>query len=108
MWCIRSIVEPALAWSNKQGWVSGADLDRFSDDDRRTLNLPIGGEWRRAPLDPEAMTLDIAVDNFDQAASDRACADLLATAVQYHRDGMISDDTLHQLIARIADWLRDE
>ena len=45
-WVIFSTDE-RLFWSNVDGWVDPASADRFSDDERRVLNLPIGGTWVR-------------------------------------------------------------
>ena len=43
-------VETAQAWSNECGWtdLDGDDYDLFDDDEKATLRLPIGGEWRAA------------------------------------------------------------
>ena len=35
-----------LAWSNTWGWAS-EDYDTFTDEERNTLNLPMGGHWER-------------------------------------------------------------
>ena len=32
-------------WSNSIGWVSIHDADVFSDEEQRTLNLPLEGHW---------------------------------------------------------------
>ena len=40
--------EEVLYWSNQDGWVEQPDADRFTESERKTLNLPIGGEWERA------------------------------------------------------------
>jgi hypothetical protein len=35
-----------LLWSNEQGWVDeGYPPDVFSEEERRTLNLPLEGRW---------------------------------------------------------------
>ncbi len=54
------------------------------------------------------MTLDEAVGQFDTAPSDKICAKLLRTAVQYHEDGVIFDFTLHNYVERVAEWLEDK
>lgn len=36
--------EPGLYWDNIAGWVS-SDASVFSQHERDTLNLPIGGIW---------------------------------------------------------------
>ena len=43
-WIITNKDEPELAWSNSWGWGEN-DFDTFSDEERQTLSLPIGGEW---------------------------------------------------------------
>ena len=51
VWRIRLIGsddEPdaaSLYWSNIDGWVYGEDATRFTDDERKCLNLPLEGEW---------------------------------------------------------------
>lgn len=32
-------------WSNGEGWVGARDAATFTDEERRTLNLPVGGVW---------------------------------------------------------------
>jgi hypothetical protein len=32
-------------WSNESGWSSIGDAVVFTEEERHTLNLPIGGEW---------------------------------------------------------------
>lgn len=34
-----------LYWSNSIGWVSIHGADVFSDEEQRTLNLPLEGHW---------------------------------------------------------------
>lgn len=45
-WIIYSINEPELCWSNFDGWVE-ENYDTFSDEEKETLTLPIGGAWER-------------------------------------------------------------
>lgn len=59
-------------------------------------------------VEDDDMTLDIAVDVFNETPSDKACADLLRQASKYCRDGMIEDDTFHRYVERVAEWLADE
>lgn len=54
------------------------------------------------------MTLDLATEIFDNAPSDKACADLLRAAAEYHGDGMIEDETFRAVVERVAEWLADE
>lgn len=54
------------------------------------------------------MTLDEAVEEFDNAPSDKACAKLLRAATQYHIDGMIEPSTYESYVERVAEWLADE
>ena len=35
-----------LYWSNEWGWVDKCMADLFTNEDKETLNLPIGGAWR--------------------------------------------------------------
>jgi hypothetical protein len=37
--------EEVLYWKNDMGWVSWQDATLFTREERKTLNLPIGGEW---------------------------------------------------------------
>jgi hypothetical protein len=37
--------DPALAWSNDQGWVEGDSYTVFTDEEQRKLRLPIDGHW---------------------------------------------------------------
>ncbi len=34
-----------LFWSNSLGWTEFATADRFTLNERMTLNLPMGGDW---------------------------------------------------------------
>ena len=47
-WIIESVEEPELAWSNECGWCEDG-FDTFSEEERQTLNLPIGGRWTPVP-----------------------------------------------------------
>lgn len=54
------------------------------------------------------MTLDEAVDVFDNTPSDLACSHLLQVALRYFLDGMIEEGTFHSYVLRVAEWLRDD
>lgn len=47
-WIIRSIEQPDLCWSNEDGWVQDT-FDTFSEEEKNSLSLPIGGEWEQVP-----------------------------------------------------------
>lgn len=53
-WGIISLTErddetdQPLWWNNEMGWVDWELADEFDEIDKRSFNLPIGGEW--APL----------------------------------------------------------
>lgn len=51
MWIIQNIEDPELVWSNELGWVEGSvnDYTLFTQAQRDTLNLPIGGQWVEVP-----------------------------------------------------------
>lgn len=36
---------PWLYWSNESGWIGVDFADEFSEQERNSLNLPVGGEW---------------------------------------------------------------
>ena len=40
--------EPALCWSNTLGWTE-ENYDTFSETDKETMLLPIGGHWEAVP-----------------------------------------------------------
>lgn len=42
---IRNEDDDQLFWSNELGWVSSPDETYFTEEERHTLNLPIGGIW---------------------------------------------------------------
>lgn len=42
---IRNTDDDQLFWSNSHGWVDTASEDTFSQEERDTLSLPIGGVW---------------------------------------------------------------
>lgn len=44
--------EPVF-WNNQDGWGDAENADRFTDAERQTLNLPIGGAWVRMEGEPE-------------------------------------------------------
>jgi hypothetical protein len=47
-WIIENVDEPELAWSNEWGWCEDT-FDTFSDEEKETLNLPLGGRWKSVP-----------------------------------------------------------
>ena len=38
-----------LCWSNSEGFTAGDNYDTFSEEERNTLNLPVGGKWTEVP-----------------------------------------------------------
>jgi hypothetical protein len=44
-WCIVNRNNDELFWSNKFGWVDYYSADSFSENEMKTLNLPIDGSW---------------------------------------------------------------
>lgn len=42
-----------LLWNDAEGWVDGDNYDTFSDEERETLTLPIGGVWEQVPWNKE-------------------------------------------------------
>lgn len=34
-----------LYWSNEMGWVDKASADKFTEEDIKTVSLPMGGKW---------------------------------------------------------------
>jgi len=46
MWCISN--GEGLFWSIEDGWVSYLICDMFGRDEKESMDLPIGGEWRRS------------------------------------------------------------
>lgn len=53
-WIIINEDEPDLTWSNEIGWVDGDNFSQFTDADRTSLSLPLGGVWEWVPLESEA------------------------------------------------------
>jgi hypothetical protein len=47
-WIICNTEEPELCWSNEEGWTPD-NYDTFSNEERETLSLPLGGDWERVP-----------------------------------------------------------
>ena len=45
-WIIVKSDNETLAWSNTFGWTED-DFDTFTPEERETLDLPMGGEWRQ-------------------------------------------------------------
>lgn len=45
MYVIRNRMDHGLAWSSRYGWVTDETYDLFNEQERRTLNLPMDGEW---------------------------------------------------------------
>ena len=48
-WIIVNKDNDEECWSNTFGWVFSDDstYDSFTDKERETLDLPMGGEWRQ-------------------------------------------------------------
>ena len=42
---IKNIEDDQLFWSNALGWVDSDQEDRFTQAERESLSLPIGGAW---------------------------------------------------------------
>lgn len=42
-----------LIWNSAEGWVDGDNYDTFSDEERHTLTLPIGGRWQQVNWNKE-------------------------------------------------------
>lgn len=47
-WIIVSDDDAEMCWSNTDGWTA-ENYDTFSDDEKETLDLPIGGHWVQVP-----------------------------------------------------------
>lgn len=45
MYVIVSIGEETLYWNNEWGWGDYYSADIFSAEEKKRLNLPIGGVW---------------------------------------------------------------
>jgi len=51
LWRIQSTTERdfdtefPLYWSNDLGWVLRPQSDKFTTEEKNTLNLPLGGRW---------------------------------------------------------------
>jgi hypothetical protein len=43
MWIIKN--SKGLCWSNDWGWGSRKGCEVFSENERKRLNLPVGGFW---------------------------------------------------------------
>ena len=54
------------------------------------------------------MNLDLAIDVFENAPSNGACADLLCEAGQYCEDGMIGEAEFLGIVRHVAEWLKDD
>jgi hypothetical protein len=49
-WIIRAVSGVSgekLWWSNEIGWVDKKSATRFTEDQTKKLNLPMGGEWEK-------------------------------------------------------------
>lgn len=47
MWAIYCESDLDLAWNNVNGWVEGPTFDLFTSEEKETINLPMGGVWRK-------------------------------------------------------------
>ena len=47
MYIIQNKNDEELYWSNQWGWCDIDEADRFSEDEKNTLNLPLEGKWRK-------------------------------------------------------------
>ena len=48
-WIIANYKDEELTWSNAEGWISGDNYNTFSDEEKKTLTLPIDGTWVYVP-----------------------------------------------------------
>lgn len=48
-WCIQSETDKKLYWSNDHGWVPPNQAVVFSNMDKQTVQLPMGGKWAKPP-----------------------------------------------------------
>jgi len=44
---IVNMTDPALLWSNDEGWTDSDNFDVFSLEESESLRLPIAGQWAR-------------------------------------------------------------
>ena len=51
-WIIENENYTELAWSNVYGWCADT-FDTFTDDEKESLSLPIGGHWVQVPWSVE-------------------------------------------------------
>lgn len=51
-YAIGCTTNPSDRWSNADGWTDGPDFTVFTADERRSMGLPIGGEWIAIILKP--------------------------------------------------------
>lgn len=56
---IRSTEEAETYWSNQDGWVDIESATEFTDEERHSLNLPMGGEWLQVEPNKEAIAPSI-------------------------------------------------
>ena len=47
VWIIEN--DEGLAWFNSEGFIEGFDFDTFTDEEKETMRLPIGGHWVAVP-----------------------------------------------------------
>lgn len=45
MYAIKNTEDDQLFWSNELGWVESPDETIFTEEERLTLQLPMGGVW---------------------------------------------------------------
>jgi hypothetical protein len=44
-WIIQSKVHMEDFWCNENGWTDQSEATRFTDEEMKTLNLPMDGKW---------------------------------------------------------------
>ena len=47
MYTIQNKEIPELFWSNEHGWIETPGETKFTAEERKTLSLPMGGQWVR-------------------------------------------------------------
>jgi hypothetical protein len=49
----KTAEETDLTWSNEEGFTGSDNYDTFTDEEKATLSLPMGGVWAEVPWTAE-------------------------------------------------------
>ena len=115
-WIITSTTEiddetgEGLLWSNTEGWISGDNYDTFTNEEKETMNLPIGGQWEQVLWDVKVQPKKTFKVTFSRKIWETVTVHVEATDEDAAEDiaSMITDDALDAMTSWVQEGWNPE